>query len=274
VAGTQYAWKPSATRPPDVDGLLVFLSCTVSGGNITAVTPAPGVTRAEALRALSGLGTMATQHADAVAITGGTATGLAGFSNPSGDAYLWGLRVGSGTVLTQQGQLEVAGLATFVGTTSAPPVTVLQSKTVHSGMEMRAASSDTGNPAIAFFNIAGGYVGGITTTATAVAYNTTSDGRLKEAITTLAGALDVIRALRPVAFRWQADQSQGHGFLAHELQQVIPDAVTGEPDAVNDDGSIKPQQVDHSKLVPWLTSAVQALLARVETLEAQVEARA
>jgi len=81
-----------------------------------------------------------------------------------------------------------------------------------------------------------------------------------------------VRALRPVAFRWNADDSQGHGFLAHELQAVVPEAVTGEPDAVNDDGSIKPQQVDHSKLVPWLTSAAQALLARVETLEAQVAA--
>jgi hypothetical protein len=53
---------------------------------------------------------------------------------------------------------------------------------------------------------------------------------------------------------------------------VIPEAVTGEPNAVNDDGSIRPQGVDHSKLVPWLTAAVQALVARVETLEAHVAA--
>jgi hypothetical protein len=133
-------------------------------------------------------------------------------------------------------------------------------------------TSDTGIVHVLFTNAAGSSAGSITGTASAVAYNTSSDVRLKHAIVSLAGALERVRALRPVAFRWNADDSQGHGFLAHELQAVVPEAVTGEPDAVNDDGSIKPQQVDHSKLVPWLTSAAQALLARVETLEAQVAA--
>jgi hypothetical protein len=128
-----------------------------------------------------------------------------------------------------------------------------------------------------FTNMAGVAVGAIQTSATATAYNTTSDVRLKHAIATLSGALDVLAALRPVKFRWNADDSVGHGFLAHELQRHVPDAVTGEPDAVNDDGSVKPQGVDQSKLVPWLTACcqelaqqVQALTARVTSLETQL----
>jgi hypothetical protein len=121
-----------------------------------------------------------------------------------------------------------------------------------------------------FANLAGSLVGSIFTTASATAYNTSSDARLKHAITPLTGALGVLQALRPVRFRWNADDSQGHGFLAHELQQVVPAAVTGLPDEVNEDGSIKPQQVDHSKLVPWLTSALQEAVAQMQALAARV----
>jgi hypothetical protein len=133
--------------------------------------------------------------------------------------------------------------------------------------------NDTGlGSAVLFRNSGTAVVGSITTTASATAYNTSSDVRLKYAMAPLAGALDVLRALRPVSHRWQADGSPGVGFLAHELQQVIPDAVTGEPDAINDDGSIRPQQVDHSKLVVWLTAGLQELLAQVETLRTRVTA--
>jgi hypothetical protein len=79
-----------------------------------------------------------------------------------------------------------------------------------------------------------------------------------------------VRALRPVHFLWNADDSHGVGFLAHELQREIPDAVTGQADEVNPDGSIKPQQVDHSKLVPWLTAALQEAVAQVQALTARV----
>jgi len=129
---------------------------------------------------------------------------------------------------------------------------------------------------LVFANSTGAGVGSITCTDTTTAFNTSSDARLKHAISALAGALERVQALRPVAFAWNADDSQGYGFIAHELQQIIPEAVTGEPDAVGEDGSIRPQGVDHSKLVPWLTAALQetlvqldALTARVAVLEAQ-----
>jgi Chaperone of endosialidase len=142
-----------------------------------------------------------------------------------------------------------------------------------SGPCLRIKSSDTdgGNDGAAqFLNLAGVVIGSITTTASATAYNTTSDMRLKHAVAPLTAALERVQALRPVAFKWQADDSPGVGFLAHELQQHIPDAVTGMPDEVNGDGSIKPQQVDNSKLVPWLTAALQETLAQVQALTARV----
>jgi len=123
---------------------------------------------------------------------------------------------------------------------------------------------------VVFQNTAATEVGSIMTTASATSFNTTSDARLKHAVTALTNGLDTITALRPVAFRWNTDDAQGHGFLAHELQATIPEAVTGEPGAVNDDGTIRPQGVDHSKLVPHLTAALQELAAQVQALTARL----
>ena len=119
-------------------------------------------------------------------------------------------------------------------------------------------------PAILFANVAGAGVGGIVTSATATTYATTSDARLKQDVEPLTGALDVLLALSPVSFTWKVDGSPGRGLLAHELQLVVPEAVVGQPDAVNADGSIQPQQVDYSKLVPYLISAVQELAQQRE----------
>jgi hypothetical protein len=60
------------------------------------------------------------------------------------------------------------------------------------------------------------------------------------------------------------------GFLASEVQEHVQGVVTGEPDAVDEAGHILPQQIDHSKLVPWLVGALQALAGQVETLTERV----
>jgi hypothetical protein len=100
-----------------------------------------------------------------------------------------------------------------------------------------------------------------------VAYNTSSDYRLKENIQPMTGGLAAVAALKPVTYDWVIDQTSGEGFIAHELQAVIPAAVSGEKDAVNQDGSIKAQGVDFSKIVPHLVAAIQELTARLEALE-------
>jgi hypothetical protein len=115
-------------------------------------------------------------------------------------------------------------------------------------------------------------VGSISATDTATSFNTSSDARLKTGITPLTGALDVLRAFDACSWRWKADGSPGVGFVAAEVQPHVPLAVTGEPDAVNEDGSIRPQGMDVSKLVPWLWASCQTLLAQVEALTARLEA--
>lgn len=149
-------------------------------------------------------------------------------------------------------------------------LSILEQRGTAYGIRFDTTGDGGGTGPCTFRNAAGTEVGYIGTNATTTTYSTASDARLKHAVAALTGALDVIAALKPVRFRWNADDSVGHGFLAHELQAIIPEAVSGLPNAVHDDGSVRPQQVDHSKLVPWLTAALQETLAQVEALAARV----
>lgn len=214
-----------------------------------------------------GLGTLAVQNANAIAVTGGTITGLtqlqstnAGFGTPT---------VGGYTLVTGAGQVALNGdVAIGQATTTNARLEIAFTKTAQYGLRLHQLGSDTtGVYPVTLTNVANGEIGSISSTATTVAYNTSSDPRLKEDVQALAGALETIQRLRPVSYRWRADGSLGHGFLADEVQQVVPEAVTGEPGAVRSDGSVRPQQMDMSKLVPWLVGATQELTARVAALE-------
>jgi hypothetical protein len=117
---------------------------------------------------------------------------------------------------------------------------------------------------IAFGNT-NGIRGSIQTNSTNTLYNTTSDYRLKENVVPMANALATVLALKPCTYKWKVDGSDGQGFIAHELQAVVPDCVTGEKDAVDENGDIKPQFVDTSFLVATLTAAIQELKAINDT---------
>jgi hypothetical protein len=105
---------------------------------------------------------------------------------------------------------------------------------------------------------------------TGVAYNTSSDYRLKENVAAVDNAADRLKQLKPCRFNFIGEQRTVDGFLAHEAQEVVPESVTGEKDAVDSEGSPVYQGIDQSKLVPLLTAALQEALARIETLEATV----
>ena len=104
---------------------------------------------------------------------------------------------------------------------------------------------------------------------TGVLYNTVSDYRLKESVKPISNGLDRVNSLKPSSYNWKSDGSVGEGFIAHELAEVVPTAVSGEKDAMNEDGSIKSQGIDMSRVVPILVAAIQELTARVQTLEAR-----
>ena len=111
-------------------------------------------------------------------------------------------------------------------------------------------------------------VGSISITSGATAYNTSSDYRLKNSIAPMTGALAKVAALKPVTYKWKADGSDGEGFIAHELSEVVPQCVSGIKDAVKEDGSIDPQGIDTSFLVATLTAAIQELNAKFEEYKA------
>ena len=104
--------------------------------------------------------------------------------------------------------------------------------------------------------------------STTVAYNTSSDYRLKENVKPMAGALEKVLLLKPVTYTWIEDKTPGEGFIAHELQEISPNCVTGEKDGLDKNGSPLYQGVDVSFLVATLTSAIQELAAKVAKLEA------
>ena len=118
----------------------------------------------------------------------------------------------------------------------------------------------------------GTQVGSITNTSTATAYNTSSDYRLKENIVPMIGALDKVAQLKPVTYKWKIDGSDGQGFIAHELAEIVPDAVTGEKDAVDAESNPKYQGIDTSFLVATLTAAIQEQQTIINDLKARVTA--
>ena len=164
----------------------------------------------------------------------------------------------------------------FIGVAQAPGtdrIGVLDDRGSGSGVVIRPTADTGAGLAAVFKNAAGTFVGGISTNGTTTTYATTSDARLKHAVAMLVGELAVIRALRPVRFRWNADDSEGVGFLAGEVAEHVQGVVMGEPDAMEEDGvTIRPQMIDYSKLVPWLVGAVQTLAGQVEMLTDRVAA--
>jgi hypothetical protein len=113
-------------------------------------------------------------------------------------------------------------------------------------------------------------IGAIRLAATGTTYLTTSDYRLKQDIRPLEGAIERLNGLKPCRFAFKAEADRRvDGFIAHEVAQIVPEAVSGEKDAVDASGDIVPQAVDVSRLVPLLVAALQELTGRVKALEAR-----
>ena len=166
----------------------------------------------------------------------------------------------------------------LVGTTSTigSATGVLQVKGAASQNAMQVQIGTNGNNGILWYNASASAIGSIVVNSGSVAYNTTSDYRLKENIAPMTGALDKVSALRPCTYTWKATGEHTQGFIAHELAEVVPDAVSGQKDAVDADGNPVYQGIDTSFLVATLTAAIQeqqalitALTARIEALEAK-----
>lgn len=142
---------------------------------------------------------------------------------------------------------------------------------VGQGLAINDSTSSNGAQFEAFYYGSGTFLGSISNVSnTAVAYNTTSDYRLKENIAPMTDALATVVALKPVTYKWKINGSDGQGFIAHELAEVMPECVTGEKDEVDAEGKPRYQGIDTSFLVATLTAAIQELNAKVTALEAQL----
>jgi hypothetical protein len=132
-----------------------------------------------------------------------------------------------------------------------------------------ATDADNAN-ACTFFSPNGLTVrGSIRIDSNSTIYGTGSDHRLKNDAKSMVGSLDRLSQLKPVNFEWVSNGKRSDGFLAHELQEIVPDCVSGKKDAVDENGNPILQVVDHSKLVPLLVAAIQELKKKVDKLESK-----
>ena len=114
------------------------------------------------------------------------------------------------------------------------------------------------------FDNPNGIVGKISSSGSSTIYATSSDYRLKEDLQDFKG-LDKVSKIPVYDFKWKTDESRSYGVMAHQLQEVLPQAVTGDKDAE------EMQSVDYSKIVPLLVKSIQELSAKLEALECQCE---
>jgi hypothetical protein len=140
------------------------------------------------------------------------------------------------------------------------------------GMQIRNTTGTTAATTYIAFKYVNTETGYISSSGTTTAYNTTSDYRLKHDIQPMTGALAKVAALKPVTYKWNVDNSDSQGFIAHELQAIVPECVVGEKDAVDADGNPQYQGIDTSFLVATLTAAIQEQQAIITALTARVAA--
>jgi len=265
------------SRAPPTAGVPAFatLLTLTSGGNLgigVGPTDTGGFGRAIDVSGPDG----SAYYARSVA--SGTYTAIGQYSTASGTAYF----INTGTTMlfnnngSERMRIDSSGNL-FVACTTFPSASVYGLAYITSGGTngyLSNSISSTGAASQIIFGNANGTVGSISTSGSLTSYNVSSDYRLKENIAPMTGALATVAQLKPVTYKWKVDGSDGQGFIAHELAEVVPNCVTGEKDAVDENGKPIHQGIDTSFLVATLTKAIQEQQAQIESLTATVAAQA
>ena len=193
----------------------------------------------------------------AIRFAGGSGDGDLRFSSGSNSSFTEKMRLTTSSV----GQL-------MIGCTSEP-LSGSSGIMIQGNGFFSLGYAGTGSNNMLEFNNANGQIGRINGNGSNTSYITRTDYRLKENASAISDAITRIKSLKPYRFNFKTEPSVTQdGFFAHEVSSVVPIAVFGDKDATKEDGSIDPQGIDHSKLVPLLVAAVQELTTKVETLEA------
>ena len=185
---------------------------------------------------------------------------------------------------TERMRITQAGLVMINGTTATAatqPVVFqvgestdyfhIQRSGPNSVIETQVSVSTTAPRNIFAFRNPNGFTGYIQISGTSTSFLTSSDYRLKENVTAVTDGISRLQRLKPSRFNFIADPNTTvDGFLAHEVQAIVPEAISGIKDEVDADGNPKYQGIDQSKLVPLLVAALQEAIGRIETLEGMV----
>jgi hypothetical protein len=221
---------------------------------------------------------------DTATPTGGSAYFYKQSTGATVSGYQVILETGSAGSRAERARIDSSGNLLVGTTASRTGVYSLTLEPGNSYFMMRAAGTSSLSQVAFIRNTAGTpvQVGDINTNGSSTTFNTSSDYRLKNTIAPMTGALAKVALLKPCTYKWNVDDSDGEGFIAHELAEVVPQCVTGEKDAVDEEGKPQYQGIDTSFLVATLTAAIQeqqaiineqkaaldVLTARVSALEA------
>jgi hypothetical protein len=192
----------------------------------------------------------------------------------------------------------ITGAAGAIAIAGAPEWSRLNVQSPANDHAMSVHVTTSSYHAINFWNSSQTLSGSIAVTGSTTSYNTSSDYRLKENVVPMTGSIDRLKNLNPSNFNFIGDANTVDGFLAHEAQAVVPEAVNGVKDGVTDMGDVTDaegvtvnenvtepaeleegqvwtktgdtpnyQGIDQSKLVPLLVASLQEAIARIEVLE-------
>jgi hypothetical protein len=203
------------------------------------------------------------------AIYGGSYQGQMIYNTGSATPHIWWIGGAEKMRIDSNGKVLI-GTTSLIGT-NLPYLSVTNVNGNAWGIAVGNTTGSATTGAMAFVN-SNGTVGSILTSGSATSFNTSSDYRLKENIVPMTGALNTVALLKPVTYTWKVDGSDGQGFIAHELAEVVPDCVTGEKDAVDADGNPQYQGIDTSFLVATLTAALQEMKAIIDDQAARIAA--
>ena len=259
----------SATGPADKDQSKLFIT---EAGNVGIGTTSPSVTldvNGDILISNSGDKVFTTDSQNG-AFTLGDIDALADEAIVQGDGSFIFLKNAGNTTLTTTVDNRVG-----IGTNSpGSKLDIVGATTTGTSSLLRVRTTDNPN---AHEKVVGFYVntsterGFISVNQYATAYSTSSDYRLKENIVPISNGVERLKELNPCRFNFIGADYTVDGFLAHEAAEVVPEAVTGDKDAVDEDNNPSYQGIDQSKVVPLLTAALQEAIEKIEQLEIRIQ---